>query len=165
MDHANLFATPTTYRLMRLEYGVGLVVCVVLAALHLGDINWIAFIALFLYIDLIGYLPGALAYRRSEDGRIGRVYYVLYNIGHSVITGAALAGLYALAFGPEWALLAIPIHLCGDRALFGNFPKAFSVAFEPEPHPVYEQVRDQLAVPMTSDASPARAAAAAGAAR
>ena len=40
-------------------------------------------------------------------------------------------------FGAEWALLVVPIHLCGDRALFGNFLKPFRVPFEPAPLPAF----------------------------
>jgi hypothetical protein len=31
--------------------------------------------------------------------------------------------------------------------VFGNFLKSYSVAFEPETHPVWAQVKDKLAVP------------------
>ena len=41
--------------------------------------------------------------------------------------------------GPEWALLALPIHLMGDRSLFGNMLKPFGVSFEPKTHPVYAE--------------------------
>ena len=41
--------------------------------------------------------------------------------------------------GPEWALLMLPIHLCGDRAIFGNFLKPFSVPFEPTPVPAFQE--------------------------
>ena len=34
--------------------------------------------------------------------------------------------LWVLVFGWEWALLAIPIHLFGDRSLFGNTLKPFA---------------------------------------
>jgi hypothetical protein len=37
-----------------------------------------------------------------------------------------------LAGGPEWAMLAVPIHLSGDRGLFGNVYKPVSLPFEPE---------------------------------
>ncbi len=144
MDGKNLFATKTTYRLMRVEYGVALVVSSVLFFQHLGDIRWLPAIGLFLYIDLIGYIPGAIAYHRSKTGEISRVYYVLYNVMHSLITQAAVAGLWALFIGPEWALLVLPIHLFGDRALFGNFVKPFAVHFEPKAHPAYERLVAEL---------------------
>jgi len=149
MDHSNLFLTKTTYSLVRIEYGIAFLALLVLLVIHIGDVRIIPAIILFGYIDLIGYLPGAIAYRRSPDERIGRLYYVLYNIGHSFITGAVVAGLWSLIIGPEWALLMIPLHLTLDRSLFGNFPKAFSVSFEPKPHPAFERVRPELEVPMT----------------
>ncbi|MBI1758710.1 MAG: hypothetical protein HYR62_05740 [Actinobacteria bacterium] len=137
MDHVNTFESRTTYRLLRAEYGVALAVCGTLLLRHLGEIRWVPAVVLFGYIDLIGYLPGAIAYRRSRGAPIGRRYYVLYNLMHSVVTQAVVAGLWAWWVRPEWALLVIPIHLCGDRAIFGNFLKPFSVPFEPGPadHP------------------------------
>lgn len=146
MDHANLFLTPTTYRLMRLEYGVGLAIALTLFIIHLGDVRWLPAIGLFAYSDAIGYIPGAIAYRRSSDGRISKVYYFLYNTMHSIVTACVVAGLWALIVKPEWALLAIPIHVCGDRSLFGNLVKGFSVHFEPKSHPVYARVRGLLHV-------------------
>lgn len=131
MDAANPFETPTTFKLHRLEYLVGLGVSVALIIWHFGDIRWLPFAALFFYIDLIGYIPGAIAFRRSPDHEISKAYYVLYNTMHSLVTQSAVVGLYALIFGWEWALLAIPFHLAGDRGLFGNFMKSFDLPFEP----------------------------------
>jgi hypothetical protein len=144
MDAKNLFLTRTTYRLLRLEYGAALVLATVLFFMHLGQMRWIPFAALFVYIDLIGYIPGAIAHHRSRTGHIPRSYYVLYNFMHSMLTQGIVAGLWMWLIGPEWALLALPIHLCGDRALFGNFLKPFAVHFEPEPHPAYERLRADL---------------------
>ena len=89
MDSHNLFATKTTYRLLRLEYAAALVSAAVLIVMHLDHVRWWAFAALFVYIDVIGSLPGAIAWRRSPDGRISRVYYVLYNTAHSLLSAAA----------------------------------------------------------------------------
>ena len=86
MDSHNLFLTRTTYRLLRAEYAVALIGSIVLAVVHLGGIRWPAFIGLFVYIDLIGYLPGALAYRRAHGGAISRGYYLLYNSMHSLLS-------------------------------------------------------------------------------
>jgi hypothetical protein len=137
MDPLNRFHTKTGFHLARLEWFVALVVCVVLALMHLDGIRWAVFAGLFFYIDVIGYLPGAVAYRRSPTGQISRGYYVAYNVMHNLVSGAAVAGLWALFVRPEWALLAVPIHLLGDRALFGNTFKAFGVAFEPKVHPAF----------------------------
>ncbi|MFF8725769.1 hypothetical protein ACF073_04680 [Streptomyces sp. NPDC015171] len=144
MDHVNRFETRTTFGLLRLEYAVALAVCSVLFLLHLSEVRWWAAVLLFVYIDLIGYIPGAIAYRRAEDGDIPKVYYVLYNTMHSLVTNAAVVGLWALVAGFEWALLAVPIHLCGDRALFGNFLKSFKVRFEPVRLPAFAEFERRL---------------------
>ncbi|MFI6644547.1 hypothetical protein [Streptomyces sp. NPDC050504] len=144
MDHVNRFESRVTFRLLRLEYGVALLACAVLFLLHLSEVRWWAAVLLFLYIDLIGYLPGAVAFRRSGDGRIPRVYYVLYNTMHSFLTHAVVLGVWAAAWGPEWAFLAVPIHLCGDRALFGNFLKSFAVRFEPVAVPAFVEFEKRV---------------------
>ncbi len=138
MDHKNFFMTPTTHRLLRLEYLIALVVSVVLAILHLGEIRWWVFIVMFAVIDVIGYLPGLFVWIRRH-GDVPKAFYVSYNIAHHLGTAAALAGLWCLLVGPEWALLALPIHLMGDRALFGNMLKPFGVSFEPKTHPLYAE--------------------------
>jgi hypothetical protein len=147
MDHANLFETPGTYRLLRLEYALGAAAATAALVKNRRKVRLASAIALFAYPDAIGYLPGARAYRKSPDGRISKAYYVLYNAGHSVLTAAAVAALWARFVRPEAALLVIPAHLCADRALFGNFMKPFSVDFEPKPHPAYVAVRDALGKP------------------
>lgn len=138
MDQKNLFDTPVTARLHRAEWGAGLVVAAGLFLAHLDEIRWLPAIGLFLYIDLIGYLPGAIAFRRSPDGRIWRGYHVLYNSTHSLLSAGLVVGLWAWLIGPEWALLAVPIHLFGDRALFGNQLKPFGVPFEPHRLPEFD---------------------------
>jgi D-alanyl-lipoteichoic acid acyltransferase DltB (MBOAT superfamily) len=140
MDSHNLFLTRATYRLLRAEYGAALIAAVVFALIHLGHIRWPVFIVMFVYIDLIGYLPGAVAYRRARGGRIWRGCYVLYNAMHSFLSAGAVAAAWCLLVRPEWALLALPIHLCGDRAIFGNFLKPFGLSFEPVTHPAYQEL-------------------------
>jgi len=140
MDSHNLFLTRTTYRLLRAEYGAALIAAVVLALIHLGQVRWPVFIGMFVYIDLIGYLPGAVAYRRARGGDIWRGFYVLYNSTHSLLSATAVAAAWCLLVRPEWALLALPIHLCGDRAVFGNFLKPFGLSFEPVTHPAYQEL-------------------------
>lgn len=137
MDAANRFDSKATYRLIRLEYLVALGVSLYFLGTNLGEVRWWAFAALFVYIDVIGYLPGAFAFHRSTTKRIPKVYYVLYNVMHSMATQFGVAMLWGALFGLEWALLALPIHLCGDRALFGNFLKPFRVSFEPVVHPAF----------------------------
>ncbi|WP_078490323.1 hypothetical protein [Streptomyces scopuliridis] len=149
MDGKNLFETPTTYRLIRLEYGLGLVIAAAFFFTHLDEVRWLPAIGLFAYIDLIGYIPGAIAYHRSASKRIHRAYYVLYNVMHSLVTQTLVVLAWIWLWGPEWALLVIPIHLFGDRALFGNFLKPFALDFEPVAHPAYSRFTDQF------DAAPA----------
>ncbi|MFE3325705.1 hypothetical protein [Streptomyces sp. NPDC059176] len=145
MDHLNRFESKVTFRLLRLEYGVALVVCSALFLLHLSEVRWLPALVLFAYIDVIGYIPGAIAYRRSEDGRIPKVYYVLYNTMHSLVTQAVVLAAWAAVHGFEWAMLAVPIHLCGDRALFGNFLKSFRVRFEPVALPTFVEFDERAA--------------------
>lgn len=145
MDHLNRFESPTTFRLLRAEYGVALVVSTVLFLINIGEVDWWLAVGLFVYIDLLGYLPGAIAYRRSATKRISKVYYVLYNAMHSLVTQAAVVGVIALFWGWNWGMLAAAMHLCGDRALFGNFLKSFRVPFEPETLPEFAEF-DERAV-------------------
>jgi hypothetical protein len=144
MDHANPFETPTTYKLHRLEYLVAFAVVIGFGIAHLGQINWWVAAGLFLYIDLIGYIPGAIAYKRSPNHRISKGYYVAYNTMHSLVTQGAVIGLWCWLVKPEWALLAIPFHLFGDRGLFGNFLKPFGLPFEPEHSDAYEKLISSL---------------------
>ncbi|WP_335941541.1 hypothetical protein [Streptomyces sp. PTD5-9] len=131
MDQLNSFESPTTTRLHRGEYLTGLAVSLMVFIAHIGEVRWLPAVLLFVYIDLIGYIPGAIAYRRSPDHRIHKAYYVLYNTMHSLITQGAVIGLWIWISGPEWALLVVPIHLCADRGVFGNFLKPFALPFEP----------------------------------
>jgi hypothetical protein len=158
MDQANRFETRTTYRLIRLEYLIGLSVSVTLFALHLGEVRWLPAVVLFGYIDLIGYLPGAIAHHRSQTKRIAKAYYVLYNSTHSLAAQSVVVGLWVLLAGWEWALLAIPIHLLGDRALFGNFLKPFAVPFEPAAHPAFARLSAEIERPARRRSGPAPAA-------
>lgn len=139
MDSHNRFETKTTAALLRLEWLAALIVCAVLAIIHIRSVNWPVFIGFFAVIDLIGYIPGAIAYRRSPGHTISHRYYLAYNTMHSLLTGGALAGIWMLAVRPEWALLAIPIHLFGDRGLFGNSLKPFKVRFEPVTVPAFAE--------------------------
>lgn len=144
MDIKNPYETPVTFTLHRAEYLVAFAITIVLMLVHFTDINWFAAIGLFLYIDLIGYIPGAIAYRRSPDGRIPKFYYVLYNTMHSFITCGVVVGLWMLLIGPEWALLAVAFHVFGDRGVFGNFLKPFGLPFEPEDSPQYQKLVDAV---------------------
>lgn len=139
MDRFNRFDSRFTFLIMRLEYLFALGVCIALALVHIDEIRWIPFVALFAYIDIIGYLPGAIAYRMQGGAPIPRVYYILYNTTHNFVFNGLIVGCWWLLNGPEWSLLAIPLHLFGDRSLFGNFLKPFGSSFEPSVHPAFAQ--------------------------
>lgn len=147
MDACNRFESRGTYLLLRLENLSALAACIALAVLHFGEIRWLHFIALFAFIDLIGYIPGAIAYRRRGDGAIARIYFVLYNTMHSFLFAGVVAALWCWIVGPSWALLAIPIHLFGDRALFGNSFKPWGISFEPRTHPAFARFEREFGDP------------------
>ncbi|MFI9504573.1 hypothetical protein [Nocardia sp. NPDC052566] len=144
MDHINRFDSRNTLWLIRIEFGIGLVVALGLFAWHLGEVYWPTAVLLFVYIDAIGYIPGLIAHLRSPDGEVPRAYYVFYNTMHSFITQAAVMAVWIWLFGFGWALLAIPIHLCGDRSIFGNFMKPFDAPFEPKPIPAFVEFQRRL---------------------
>lgn len=144
MDAKNPFESPTTYRLHRAEYLVAWIVVSVLIVLHWSDIRLLPALVLFAYIDVIGYLPGAIAFRRSPNGRISKNYYLAYNIMHSMITQGSVIVIWGFTIGWEWALLAIPWHLFADRGIYGNFLKPFSLPFEPHAAPGYRRLIDEL---------------------
>jgi hypothetical protein len=133
MDARNRFHTAHTFLWVRLEHVAVLVVASALALLHFAELNLLHGLAAFAAIDLIGYLPGAIAQRRAGKGRISPLFHHLYNFTHSYLVAGCLVGLWALALGHfEWAMLAVPIHLSIDRGLFGNTYKPSSLPFEPQ---------------------------------
>jgi hypothetical protein len=138
MDKHNLFFTPTTYGFLRLDHLVMLVALSGLVLAHWSEVNWLHFVAAFLWSDLVGTFPGLYWYYARSSGerrRIPKVFYLLYNIGHSFLSIGLVTVLWYLIAGRlEWAMLAMPIHLTGDRSVFGNFYKPFGLAFEPHPH-------------------------------
>lgn len=132
MDTVNRFHTRETWLWVRAEHLLLLAILVVVAIWKFAEINWLWFVTALVGIDLIGYIPGMIAYRRSPDGKVAPIYHHLYNLTHSYLTAAAMVALWALAIGGfDWAMLAIPIHLEGDRGLFGNTYKPTSLSFEP----------------------------------
>lgn len=124
------FGSALNYRVTRVEYLAAFLVCAALFLYHVDEIRWLPAILLFAYIDVIGYVPGLLAHRRSPDGFVPDVYHNLYNATHNLVSGAVVAGLWCLLVQPEWAVLAVPLHLLGDRALLGNFAKPIGQKFE-----------------------------------
>lgn len=111
-------------------WGAALVITALALLFHLRQLHWPRFLAAFALIDLLGYLPGALAFHRARGGPIAAAYHHLYNVTHSFLTAALVVGVWAALGDLEWAMLAIPLHLCGDRALFGNGPKPAHLPFE-----------------------------------
>ena len=139
MDTANRYHTASTFLLMRAEHLVVVVACSVLALMNWRDINWVRFVIAFAILDVIGYIPGAIVYRRGGAKKIPAIYHHFYNVTHSYLTAAILVGLWALAIGGfEWAMVALPIHLSGDRGLFGNVYKPVALPFEPVAVPAPE---------------------------
>jgi hypothetical protein len=152
MDVHHRFHTDATFRWVRAEHLALCAALVALCAAHAGEVRWGRFAASFLAIDVIGYLPGAIAARRAgAAGRAAPLHHHLYNVTHSYLTAGLVAGLWALVAGPEWAMLAAPIHLAGDRGLFGNTYKPVELPFEPDLAAVVDPPADRPAgVPAAS---------------
>lgn len=132
MDIKNRFHTESTFMLERAEHLLVVIACSVMVLQHWQETSWIRFVLAFAVLDVIGYIPGAIAYRRQQGGRIPAIYHYLYNITHSYLMAALVVALWYLATGRfEWAMLALPIHLSGDRSLFGNIYKPLELPFEP----------------------------------
>lgn len=141
MDAVNRFETRSTFLLWRLEYSMLLLVSLIALFYHWDQIRWIPFLILFWYIDLIGYVPGAIVYRLN-NGKVPPFFYYLYNTTHNYVTAGIVALLWATFVKLEWALLAIPIHLFGDRAIFGNSFKSIKLNYEGKPdHEFTEFIR------------------------
>ena len=140
MDAKNTFDTPVTYRLIRAEYAVGLAVALGFFFAHITEMRWLPAVGLFLYIDLIGYIPGAIAYHRSEDKAISKVYYVLYNTMHSLATQTVVASPGCGWPVPSGRCSVIPSTSSATAALFGNFLKPFGLDFEPVAQPMYQKL-------------------------
>ena len=117
---------------VRAEHLAVVALAAALALLHLRELCWPRFIIAFVAVDLIGYLPGALAVRRASGGRVAPLFHHLSNVTHSYLVAGLCVGAWALALGRlEWAMLALPLHLSGDRGLFGNGHKPAALPFEP----------------------------------
>jgi len=135
MDKYNTFHPRPYYQLLRLDYLSVLLVLSLTAILHLHEIVWWKFLVSFWWIDALGTFPAYVVYygfRKGERRSISRVYYYLYNFAHSFTTNSAVLFAWYVGHGGwEWAMLAAPIHICGDRALFGNTYKPPGLSFEP----------------------------------
>lgn len=133
MDKFNHSHSEGTYKLMRAEHLAVVAVCSVLAITHFKEINLWRFATAFLAIDVIGYLPGLFSYLQKKKSNINPVYHYVYNFTHSYLTWGLFVFIWAQWAGWEWAMLAIPIHLSGDRGVFGNVFKPVGRTFEPTP--------------------------------
>jgi hypothetical protein len=135
VDVRNPYHTPLTFRIIRAEHVALLAVCAALAWQHVGEVNWWRALAAFWIIDLVGYLPGAIAFRCSRNGKVHPWFHNAYNVAHTyLVTGTGVA-LWAYGIGGlEWAMLAVPIHLSIDRGIFGNTLKPAQLSFEPSDH-------------------------------
>ena len=145
MDTVNHFFTRATALNARSEYALGFVVCMWLMISHWSELDVWQAILLFAYIDLIGTVPGLIAYHVSADGQISKVYYYVYNFLHSWVTQGIVMIGYVEVLGWHWCLLGIPAHLCIDRSMFNNYPKPLGVAFDPVKHPVFEKFKREYA--------------------
>ena len=123
-------ALPKQAPFTRAVHAVALLAIATALLLHLPHIHSGHFVLAFALIDLGGYLPGAVAFHRARGARIAPLYHHLYNVTHSFLTAALVIGLWAALSGFEWAMLAIPLHLFGDRGIFGNGPKPIDRPFE-----------------------------------
>ena len=131
MDPQHRFHTDETFRWVRAEHLAIVATAAVAGLLHLREVSWLRFAIAFLSIDLVGYLPGALAFRRTGERPIAPLYHHVYNLTHSYLVAGIGIASWALVLGRlEWAMVAIPIHLSGDRGLFGNTYKPTSLPFE-----------------------------------
>jgi len=120
--------------LTRAEYLALMTASALLMLLHAGELSWVRAVIAFAAIDLIGYLPGARAFRRAGKRPIPAIYHHLYNVTHNFLTAAVVTAAWALAAGGlEWAMLALPLHLAGDRGIFGNGFKPTALPFEAHP--------------------------------
>lgn len=147
MDIHNRFHTPSSFAWVRAEATLALLALAYLLLAFFDDVNWPRFLLAFALIDLVGYLPGALAFRRARAARrqtagadavprIAPLFHHLYNLSHSFLSCGVVLGLWwALRGDVEWAMLALPLHLLGDRGLFGNTYKPTRLPFEPTPLP------------------------------
>ena len=141
MDTVNTFETPNTRLMVRGEYFFLLLVSIGITLYNWDEVRIIPLLILFGYIDLIGYIPGAIAYRKF-NGNVPKFFYYLYNINHNFVTAAMVALAWCYFVEPEWALMGIPIHLFGDRSLFGNQFKSRQFSFEPIKHPLYKKFEE-----------------------
>lgn len=147
MDPRNLFLTRRTYNMLRLDHFIILLGAVALFFLHWHEVNWWHFVAAFAWPDVVGYLPGLYCYHTRRPGQhksVPPIFYTLYNVTHSITVNVGVIAVWYFVLGRwEWAMLALPIHLLGDRSLFGSIYKSSGLSFEPVPHPGFSRFLEE----------------------
>lgn len=124
-------AVPHVGYVRRAESVLGLAISVFLLFKHRKTINWVTFVALFAYIDVVGYLPGLARVHQKRSPIIEKPFYWAYNATHTFLTAIPVAALTTWRSRPgRWSALAVFIHLFGDRGLLGNFTKKVGEEFE-----------------------------------
>ena len=88
-----------TSRWVRAEHAGAVAVLVALVLAHWSEVAWPHFVLAFIAIDAVGYVPGALAFRRARGGPIPPIYHHLYNLTHSYLVAAGAVALWAFARG------------------------------------------------------------------
>jgi hypothetical protein len=143
MDKYNRFHTPAIYNLVRFDWLIIGAVPLILVILHWREVHWWRFTAAFAFPDVIATLPGLYFYyglRSGSHRSIPSIIHKLYNFGHSFAGITLFCAVWYLFRGHvEWAMLAFPIHLAGDRSVFGNIYKPLGLAFEPVQHEAFRR--------------------------
>ena len=119
----------STFKFLRLEYIALLSITLILLNQHIQDINWIHFLLIFVFIDLVGYIPGYFYVKYTKKAIPSRYFYILYNTTHNFCTVTCVAFILWQLGLLTWSFLAVPIHLFGDRGLLGNFYKPLASPF------------------------------------
>jgi hypothetical protein len=150
MDYRNFFATRNIALYGRLDYIAMLLLCAALLWQHRAGLDWLVFFIAIAWQDAIGYYPAALLYYLRRPAAPGRrrvpvFFYYLYNAVHGVLLNlAVLLAWMHVAGGWRWEMLAIPVHLCIDRGVFGLFYKSRKISFIPVEHHAYAEFRHKL---------------------
>ena len=148
MDYKNFFATRNISYYARLDYIALLALCGTLAYEHRAHMDWLVFFSAIAWQDAIGYYPAALVYYLQPGNAPRRIpvgFYYLYNLIHGVLLNLAVVLVWMrLANGWQWEMLAIPIHLCIDRGVFGLSYKSRKISFVPVEHKLHAEFRKRM---------------------
>lgn len=148
MDKHNLFFTRGHYNLERLDWAVIMLIALALLVVHYREVHWWRFTIAFLMPDLIATFPGLYIYyaRRSGEHRsVPPIFHKLYNFGHNFAVVTIACGVWWWVTGSlEWAMLAFPLHLGGDRSIFGNIYKPLETSFEAVKHDAFQRFEEEL---------------------